>query len=100
MAIEGSVMQSGATATVGNVDAAEQGYDDLGALYRIIGCGDMQRGLPVLVTCVDVSRVVEQHSNDFLQDNREEVGTSPVVTNQSTYLQPSLKNSYATPNIW
>lgn len=101
VAIEGSVMQSGASATVGNVDTAEQGYDDLSALYRIVGCGNMQWGLPVLVTCIDVSRVVEQDSNYFLQDNRVEVVISLDLCDKPIDITTTIsqfKNSYATPN--
>lgn len=62
-------MESGAPAAVGNVDAAQQRDDDLGALNGVIGCGHVQRRLPVLVPGVDVSRVVEQDANHFLHGN-------------------------------
>lgn len=60
-------MQGSASTAVWHVDAAEQGDDDLGTSQRIIGRGNMQRGLPVLVPCVDVSGVVDQDSHYFLK---------------------------------
>lgn len=67
VAVQGSMMQGSASTAVWHVDAAEQGDDDLGTSQRIVGRGDMQRGLPVLVPCVDVSGVVDQDSHYFLK---------------------------------
>lgn len=54
VAIEGSVMQRGAPAAVRHVDAAQERDDHLGTAQSVVGCGDVQRRLPVLVSCVHV----------------------------------------------
>lgn len=67
VAVQGSVMQGSASTAVWDVDAAEQGDDDLGTSQRVVGRGNMQWGLPVLVPCVDVGGVVDQDSHHFLK---------------------------------
>lgn len=59
-------MQGGASAAVRHVDATQQRDDDLGASQRVIGGGDVQRRLPVLVSGVHVSRVANQNSHSLL----------------------------------
>lgn len=54
VAVEGSVMQRGATAAVRHVDAAQQRDDHLGTAQGIVGCCHVQRRLPVLVSGVHV----------------------------------------------
>lgn len=67
MAVEGSVVQGGASAAVRHVDTAQQRDDDLGASQRVVGCSDVQRRLPVLVPRVHVSRVADQNSHRLLR---------------------------------
>ena len=55
MAIQSGMVQSCASPPVGDVDAAEQRNDDFCALNSLIGCRHVERGLPVLVPCIDIS---------------------------------------------
>lgn len=72
VAVEGSVMQGGASAAVRHVDATQHRDDDLGASQRVIGCSDVQRRLPVLVPRVHVGRVADQNSHRLLRKKVEE----------------------------
>lgn len=54
VAIEGSVMQRSAPAAVRHIDAAQERDDHRGTAQSVVGCGDVQRRLPVLVSCVHV----------------------------------------------
>lgn len=71
VAVEGGVVQGGASAAVRHVHAAQQRDEDLGAPQGVVGSGDVQRRLPVLVTCVHVCRVTDQNSHSVL---RKKVG--------------------------
>lgn len=68
VAVEGSVMQRSAPATVRHVDAAQQRDDHLGTAQSVVGCSDVQRRLPVLVPGVHVGRVVNQDSDRLLRN--------------------------------
>ena len=59
-------MQRCAPGPVGNIHIAEQGDQRLGTADRLVGRGDVQRRLPVLVTGVDVRRVFQQHLDGLL----------------------------------
>lgn len=54
VAVKGSMMQCSASAAVRHVDAAQEGNDHLGAAQSVVGCCDVQRRLPVLVSGVHV----------------------------------------------
>lgn len=54
VAVEGSVMQRGAPTAVRHVDAAQERDDHLGTAQSVVGCGHVQRRLPVLVSGVHV----------------------------------------------
>ena len=61
------MVQRGASAAVRHVDAAQQGDDDLGTSQGVVGGGDVQRRLPVLVPRVHVGRVSVQNSHGLLR---------------------------------
>lgn len=67
VAVEGSMVQGRAAAAVGNIDAAQQGDDHLRTPHGLVGGRHVQRGLPVLVPRVDVSRVLNQDLHRLLQ---------------------------------
>lgn len=54
VAVEGSMMQRGASAAVRHVDAAQERDDHLGAAQSVVGRCHVQRRLPVLVSGVHV----------------------------------------------
>lgn len=54
VAIEGSMMQRSASAAVRHIDAAQERDDHLGTAQSIVGCCDVQRRLPVLVSGIHV----------------------------------------------
>lgn len=57
VAIECSVMQGRATGSVRDVDIGEERDEVLGTFDAVVGCRNVQRRLPVLVSCVDVGPV-------------------------------------------
>lgn len=67
VAVEGSVMQRGAPAAVRHVDAAQERDDHLGTAQSVVGCGHVQRRLPVLVSRVHVGWVVNENSDRLLR---------------------------------
>lgn len=67
VAIEGSVVQRSAPTAVRHVDAAQERDDHLGTAQSVVGRGDVQRRLPVLVSRVHVGRVVNQNSDRLLR---------------------------------
>ena len=72
VAIEGSVVQGGASTAVRHIDTAQQRDDDLGAPQRVVGRGDVKRRLPVLVPSVYVGRVTDQNPYGLLRENQRE----------------------------
>lgn len=70
MAIQSCMVQGGAPPSVGDVHAAQQGNDHFRTLNSLIGCCHVERGLPVLVSCVDISRVLNQYLHCFLQQKQ------------------------------
>lgn len=70
MTIQSSVVQGCAPPSVGDIDAAQQGNDHFCTLDSLIGCCHVEGGLPVLVPCIDISRVLNQHLHCFLQQKQ------------------------------
>lgn len=71
VSVEGGVVQGSSPATVRHVHAAQQWDDELGATQGLIGSCHVKRSLPVLVTCIHVSRVTDEHPHRLL--NTKEV---------------------------
>lgn len=57
VATEGSVVQGGTSGPIGYINVAEQWNQGLSAPDRLVSGGHMQRGLPVLISSVHISRV-------------------------------------------
>ena len=83
MAIQSGMVQGCAPPSVRDIDAAQQGNDDFRTLDGLIGCCHVERGLPVLVPRVDVSRVLNQHLHCFLQQKQNLQGS---LTNAQSIL--------------
>lgn len=83
MAIQSGMVQGCTPASVGNVDAAQQGNDHFCALNSLIGCCHVEGGLPVLVPCIDISRVLNQYLHCFLQQKQSLQGS---LTNAQSIL--------------
>lgn len=54
VAVESSVVQGSSATTVRHVHAAQHGDDDFSTLQRVVCCGNVQRCLPVLVSCIHI----------------------------------------------
>lgn len=64
---EGCVVQRCAAGPVRHIDVAEQWHEGLGTAHGLVGGGDVERRLPVLVPCVHVRRVLQQHLHRLLR---------------------------------
>lgn len=84
MAVEGGVVQRGPPAAVRHVHAAQQRDDDLGAPQGVVGGGDVQRRLPVLVPRVDVCGVSDQNPHSVLEGKARQNRPEDIF-NQSHY---------------
>lgn len=67
MSIQGRVVQSRPSPSVGDVDTAQERDDHFGTLDGFIRSGDVQGRLPVLVPGVDVCGMLDQYLHGFLQ---------------------------------
>lgn len=75
MAVQSSVVQGCAPPSVGDIDAAQQGNDHFCTLDSLIGCCHVEGRLPVLVPCIDISRVLNQYLHCFLQQKQSSQGS-------------------------
>ncbi len=78
--IKGSVVQGGASPAIWNIDAAQERDDDLSTAQGLVGGSDMQRSLPVLIPCVNIGRMTDQHANGLLENK---------TTNYIVYFRPA-----------
>lgn len=67
MAAEGCVVQRRAARPFRHIHVAEQRDEGLGAAHGLVGRGDVQRSLPVLVPGIHVCRVFQQHLDGVLR---------------------------------
>lgn len=67
VSVEGGVVQGSSPTTVRHVYTAQQGDDELSTTQSLISSCHMKRRLPVLVTCVHVGRVTDQHTHCLLK---------------------------------
>lgn len=70
VSIQSGVVQGCAPASVGDVDTAQQWNDHFCTLDGLIGCCHMEGGLPILVPCIDISRVFNQYLHCLLQQKQ------------------------------
>lgn len=64
---EGRVVQRRAARPVRHIDVTEQRHEGLSAAHGLVGGGDVERRLPVLVPRVHVGRVLQQHLHRLLR---------------------------------
>lgn len=92
VAIEGGVMQSGPSASVWHVNAAQERDDDLSTAQSLVSGRDVQRSLPVLIPRVNIGRMPDQHADRLLEVWEIIWLNTPVEQIQSTSkVHPGLK---------
>lgn len=77
MAAEGCMVQCRAARPFRHIHIAEQRDEGLGAAHGLVGRGDVQWSLPVLVSGIHVCRVFQQHLYGLLRGGggqRRQVG--------------------------
>lgn len=83
MAVQSGMVQGCTPASVGDIDTAQQGNDHFCTLNSLIGCCHMEGGLPVLVSCIHISRMLNQYLHGFLQQKQSLQGS---LTNDQSIL--------------
>lgn len=72
VSVESGMVQGSSPPAVWHIYTAQQWDDELSTTQSLIGSCHMKRRLPVLVTCIHVSRVTDQNTHCLL--DRKEVG--------------------------
>lgn len=79
MAAEGSMVQRSAACAVRHIHIAQQRHQRLSTAHCFVSRGYVQRCLPVLIPCVHVSRVLQQHLHCLLHSGHRQGNTHKLV---------------------